>query len=272
MDTITQNTLRAIRFEWPDYIPVIFWINPACWHHYPRDVLLELMADHRILFPHFDAESDPEPELAPCERAGAPYTDAWGCVWQTTENGITGAVTGNPLADWVDFQSFTPPDPEVTNGVMSINWLAVEKRIASAEADGNHYVGSLEHGHAFQRLTYLRGYENLLLDMADDEPRLRRLIETVETFSREIVRHYLDCGVAMMRYPEDLGMQVGPMLSPASTAKRSKSTVRSESFAPSSSHLSGDRSTSISRWIDPRRRWRSHGPCSARTSTIRLVL
>ncbi|MHC4580771.1 MAG: uroporphyrinogen decarboxylase family protein, partial [Planctomycetota bacterium] len=81
-------------------------------------------------------------------------------------------------------------------------------------ANGNLFAGSLEHGHAFQRLSYIRGYENLLLDMADDEPRLRRLIEMVEAFNAEIVRRYLDCGVAMMRYPEDLGMQAGLMLSP----------------------------------------------------------
>jgi uroporphyrinogen-III decarboxylase len=90
----------------------------------------------------------------------------------------------------------------------------VKDRITSAEADGKHYAGSLEHGHAFQRLSYLRGYENLLLDMVDNEPRLWRLIEIVEAFNSELVRHYLDLGVVMMRYPEDLGMQVGPMLSP----------------------------------------------------------
>ena len=214
MEAVTPNTLRAIRFERPDHIPVVFWINPACWHHYPTDALIELMADHDMLFPDFDAESEFEVELAPCERAGTPYTDAWECAWQTTDDGITGAVTGHPLADWTNFEGFVPPDPELTNGVVSIDWVAVKDRVDSAEADGKLYAGSLEHGHGFQRLSYLRGYENLLLDMADNEPRLRRLIEIVEAFNAAIVRRYLDCGVAMMRYPEDLGMQVGPMLSP----------------------------------------------------------
>ncbi|MHC4168427.1 MAG: uroporphyrinogen decarboxylase family protein [Planctomycetota bacterium] len=214
MDTIDENTIRAIRFERPDYIPMIFWINPACWHHDGREVLLELMGDHCMLFPDCKGEDEPEPELAPFERAGAPYTDAWGCVWNTTDDGITGAVTGHPLADWKKFERFVPPDPEVTNGVIDVNWARVRKKITAARADGKQYVGSLEHGHAFQRLSYLRGYENLLLDMADDEPRLWGLIEMVEAFGADIVRRYLDLGVGMMRYPEDLGMQVGPMLSP----------------------------------------------------------
>lgn len=214
MDTIDRNTVRAIRFERPDYVPIVFWINPACWHHYPRELLLELMDCHRMLFPDFGGEDEPEPDLAPFERAAAPYTDAWGCVWQTTDDGITGAVTGHPLADWGALECLVPPDPSASNGVIPIDWAEVKDRIAAAESGEKHYVGSLEHGHTFQRLSYLRGYENLLLDMVDDDARLRRLIETVETFNAQIVQRYLDLGVAMMRYPEDLGMQVGPMLSP----------------------------------------------------------
>jgi uroporphyrinogen decarboxylase len=213
-DAITENTLRAIRFERPEYIPMTFWINPACWHHYPHEVLFELMAGHTLLFPNFTSQNITLPELAPWERAGRPYTDAWGCVWETTDDGITGSVTRHPLKDWNALPSFTPPDPAKTNGMASINWSVIKEKILKAEAERKHGVGSLEHGHTFLRLSYLRGYENLLLDMADGEKRLRRLIEMVESFSVGIVQRYIECGAAMMRYPEDLGMQIGPMLSP----------------------------------------------------------
>ena len=213
-DIITDNTLRAIRFERPEYIPMIFWINPACWHHYPQEVLVELMAEHPLLFPDFSGEHKALPELAPWERAGTAYVDAWGCVWTTTDDGITGSVTQHPLEDWGALQNFTPPDPAQTNGMAAIDWSTIKTKILNARAGGKHGAGSLEHGHAFLRLSYLRGYENLLFDMADKEKRLRQLSEMVESFSVEIVRRYIECGVAMMRYPEDLGMQLGPMLSP----------------------------------------------------------
>ena len=226
-DTITENTLRAIRFERPEHIPVVFWVNPACWHHYPQDVLFELMAEHRILFPpsgvlrkesqglrtDFGPEYEP-PELAPWERAGQPYTDAWGCTWETTDDGITGVVTGHPLADWNALESFTPPDPAETNGMTRIDWSAIKDKILKAAAERKQSSGSLEHGHAFLRLSYLRGYERLLFDMADKDQRLWRLIEMVETFNMGIVQRYLDLGSEMICYPEDLGMQRGPMLSP----------------------------------------------------------
>jgi hypothetical protein len=213
-ETITENTLRAIRFERPEHVPVIFWINPACWHHYPQDFLFELMAEHHLLFPGFTQDNAALPELAPWERAGKPYTDAWGCIWETTDDGITGTVTRHPLADWKALQSFTPPDPARTNAMTEIDWAAVSNRIAEVKSQGKHYVGTLEHGHTFQRLSYLRGYENLLLDMTDGHANLPHLIQMVESFSMGIVQRYVDLGVAMMRYPEDLGMQRGPMLSP----------------------------------------------------------
>ncbi len=210
-NAISENTRRAIRFEHPEHIPVVFWINPACWHHYPRNALLELMSEHRLLFP--DPEVEP-PALAPWERAGQQYVDAWGCTWETTDDGITGSVTRHPLADWNALESFTPPDPSKTNGMAPIDWSAIEEKILGIRHKGEHPVGSLEHGHTFLRLSYLRGYERLLCDMADGDHRLRRLIEMIETFSLGIVQRYVELDVAMMRYPEDLGMQQGPMLSP----------------------------------------------------------
>ncbi len=214
MEIISSNTVRAIRFERPEYIPLVFWINPACWHHYQRDVLLELMAEHHILFPEFSAGDVPLPELDPWERAGKPYTDAWGCVWETTDDGITGTVTRHPVSHWQALEGFAPPNPAGTNGMKKVDWSAIREEILRAESMGKHCVGSLEHGHTFLRLSYLRGYENLLFDMADEDARIWKLIEMVETFNIGVARRYIDSGVAMMCYPEDLGMQRGPLISP----------------------------------------------------------
>ena len=47
------------------------------------------------------------------------------------------------------------------------------------------------------------------------DPRLSRLIEMVEELNLALVRRYIAAGAEWMSYPEDLGMQRGPMLSPA---------------------------------------------------------
>lgn len=101
------------------------------------------------------------------------YTDDFGCVWKTTGDGIAGT--------------------------------AAKEQSGFAE-------GGLRHGHTFLQLCDIRGYQNLIYDMMDEESRLWKLIEMLEDFKQEIVDRYIALGVNRMRCAEDPGMQHGPML------------------------------------------------------------
>lgn len=57
--TAKENMLRAIKFEKPDYIPMVFAINGACWNYYPHEALFELMESHPFLFPGFQRPAEP---------------------------------------------------------------------------------------------------------------------------------------------------------------------------------------------------------------------
>ena len=222
-----ENLLRVIRFGRPDHIPMDFHINSACRHHYPSDALAELMATHRALFPGFDGSAvEIEPELAPWEKAGVKYTDGWGCVWETTEDGIVGTVTEHPLESWDNFDTYTAPNPADNLRLGPANWDRISTGSRKPRAVGRLGNDSLQHGHTFQTLADIRGYENLLFDMADDEPRLGRLIEMVEEFNLAVVNKYIEIGAEWMAYPEDLGMQAGPMLSPGQFRKFIKPSYR----------------------------------------------
>jgi len=211
-----ENILRAVRFERPAYIPMSFHINAACWHAYPQDALQALMTEHPFLFPDDQPGDTPvEPHYGPNQRAGQPYTDDWGCVWETTDDGITGAVTQHPLADWDDLEGYQPPDPSTSSGLEPIDWEQIAQNLRTARAEGRLAAGGLPHGHTFLLLQSLRGYSNLIYDMADDEPRLHTLIGMVEAFNLSLIQHYVDLGAEWIGYAEDLGMQNGPMLSPA---------------------------------------------------------
>ena len=176
-----ENVLRAVRFERPDTMPIHMSFSKACWHHYPQDALQALMLEHPLLFPEYEAQPLPiEPDYAPWRIAARRHTDSWGCVWETVEDGITGAVAAPALPTWEAFEGYEPPDPHHHNGWMPVDWVAEAERVYAASRTGRLARGSLRHGHTFLTLSYMRGYESLLFDMADRDPRLARLPEMVE--------------------------------------------------------------------------------------------
>jgi uroporphyrinogen decarboxylase len=209
-----ENVLKAIRFERPEQIPMVFHINPACWHHYDQEVLQDLMEEHRLLFPDFQRQRTVRPMYALNQRKDQPHVDPWGCVWETMDDGITGSVHRHPLADWNNFASYRAPDPALTDGTFPIDWHIVEDEVAALRARGSLVYGGLPHGHTFLRLVDIRGYERLLLDMMDGHAGLASLIDTVEEFNAGLVLRWMNLHPDVMQFPEDLGMQEGPMLSP----------------------------------------------------------
>lgn len=207
-----ENILRTVRFERPERIPMGFWINPACRNHYPQSVLDELQESHPYLFPNFRRSSVLETVFTPSAQTLS--VDAWGVTMASPEEGIAAVSVQHPLADWCALECYVPPRlPDLTEEEKKRPNLALENRRHAIAADTLVY-GGLPHGHTFLRLCDLRGYEALICDMADGEPRLWRLLEMVEAYNEATVRCSLLRGAEWMSYPEDLGMQVGPMLSP----------------------------------------------------------
>lgn len=197
-----------------------FHINAACWQHYDQEQLFDLIEEHPLLFPDFVRPQLPfQPSFALVARKDEPYRDDFSCVWQTSTDGITGTVTSHPLADWADYPAFHWPDPGSCTGIGPVDWDKTARSVARAKAEGLFTSGGLRHGHTFLQLQDLRGYENLLYDMADDNPLLWDLIGRLEAFNMGIVERYADLSVDMISYPEDLGMQNGPMLAPADFRK-----------------------------------------------------
>jgi hypothetical protein len=212
--TTGENLRRAVCFETPEWIPMTFHINPACWRHYPPGFLEEGMERHPRLFSNADARLASAPVYLPFQRKDHPYTDPWGCVWTTSMDGITGSVTTHPLADWAALETYAWPDPALTDGMAPVDWGEITGALSAAREKGSLAMASLRHGHTFLQLCDLRGYENLMFDMADSDPRLDELIEKVAAFNEDLVRRYLKAGAEWISYPEDLGMQQGPMISP----------------------------------------------------------
>ncbi len=252
-----ENMLRTIRFENPEYIPMTYVINDACWHHYDQNALSDLIEAHPFLFPDFERPGEGfVPNYQLNSIAAKPYTDPWGCVWETSDDGILGAVHSHPLAEWNDFAGYQAPDPNMTDGMFPVNWDELAARVQAEKAAGGFIRGGLPHGHTFLRIQDIRGYENLMFDMCDEKPELLDLIKLVEDFNSEVIRRWVELEPDMICFPEDLGMQIGPMLSPEHFVKyikpsyqRMMSLAREKNIAVHM-HSDGDIRTLVDDLVD----------------------
>ncbi|MFP4055004.1 MAG: uroporphyrinogen decarboxylase family protein [Phycisphaerae bacterium] len=95
-----------------------------------------------------------------------------------------------------------------------MDWSRQEADFRHRRQQSGHAGAGLYHGHTFLRLVDIRGYENLMYDMADGESRLDALVEMVEAVNLDVLRRVVSWSPDWVGYPEDLDMQIGPMLSP----------------------------------------------------------
>lgn len=212
---IYQATKKSILFEQPDFIPMRFHINKACWDAYSHDQIYEWMESHPFLFPDFQRpEKEFNPHYPLVAQKDHPFRDDFGCLWKTSTNGITGVVTNHPLNDWADYKKYVFPDPDACTGIGPIDWNQTTAAIHKKSSNGEFTKIGLRHGHTFLQICDIRGYENILIDMEDEEPLLADLLERITQFNLRIIEHCLETGADMISIPEDLGMQQGPMLLP----------------------------------------------------------
>jgi hypothetical protein len=215
-----ENYLRNASMTGPEWMPCSVSISGASWDLW-RGAMEDVVARHPTLFPGFERgkRNFDEWDFGPAHRAGERFTDAWGCVWRSEVNGLEGQVEGHPLDDWSRLDSYRAPDPLAIADRGPVDWAQLRRRVEDARERSELTVGGTPHGFLFMRLWYLRGFENLLLDLATDDPRLPRLIELLAEHNRRLIGAWLDIGVDVMGFAEDLGTQTASIISPAMFAK-----------------------------------------------------
>ena len=209
--TERENWLRAIEFRNPQWIPCSVTFSPITWQHLRKD-LEAIVLRHPRLFPDFLPGSVEYDVFPPVYRAREYFRDNWGCVWYNTIGGIEGVVVESPLADWDALATYRPPDPRLKHERGDRDWDAIRKNIGERRANGRLISGDGER--LFDRLYFLRGYENLMIDIATDDPHLPALIDLLLQYELEVIDMWLPMGVDVIGFHTDIGTQQGLMISP----------------------------------------------------------
>ena len=223
--TDRENYIRAATFGSPEWIPCSMAFAPLVLKENRGD-LDRIMRAHPRIFPEYEpATYDYCDEMPNAYRKGELYTDNWGCVWANAIEGLEGQCVGHPLADWGALEGWNPPDVMTKAEREERDWGKL-----AADMGERKRKGLLTHAGAerlFDRLYFLRGFENLMMDFAEELPQLDRLIAKLEEHEHRLVDEWVKIGVDMISFHTDIGTQHGLMVSPQGFRKHLKPMFRS---------------------------------------------
>ncbi len=207
-----ENFLRTLEFRNPQWIRFSIHLGWPVWHRYRGD-LEELVLRYPKIFRHKKGSVDFDGDPGPGYRQGEYFRDTWGCVRYSAHHGMSGLVVESPLADWKALDTFQPPDLNETN-----RWRGFRDwdRIAT-DVEDEKGRGLLTQGHGedlFDRLFKLRGFENLMMDVATDDPHLPQLISLLTDYEMRLVQQWISLGVDIIGFHTDIGMKDRLMISP----------------------------------------------------------
>lgn len=215
-----ENFTRNVKLEGPDRIPFSVHINNASWDAYRHDMEKVCLKFPQIFpsvkkgwrdYKNFD--------FSLAYDVNNKFTDSWGSIWETCQNGIEGVVTNAILDDWSKLDDYIVPDANTTWDRGPADWQGVYDGVKKDHNMGRPAVAGPPHGFIFLRATYLRGFENAMIDFATDDARMHRLIDMLVEHNMVLVEKFIDAGVDMVMFADDLGSQESSILSPATFNK-----------------------------------------------------
>ncbi len=213
-----ENYLRDASFQYPEYIPCRIGIAWPIWNTY-REKVERVVARHPLIFRGFKPGSIKYGEKPGILRSNETRYDAFGCLWAFPIRGLQGIVVKHPLENWDQFRDFELPDPDAgipgESGGMT-PWETIYERMEKAKEEGELVVAGMPHGFFFQRLYYLRGFHNLLMDFVRRPPEIYDLVEMLAEYNLELVERLLRFkGIDVFSFGDDLGCQDRMPVSPA---------------------------------------------------------
>ena len=139
------------------------------------------------------------------------YQDDFGIKWsyKAQEHGGYCEMVEHPLADLDQYDHFVWPDP------LEVSKIGLEENRALIQHDGKEYgiIGAVACS-MLEGAWYLRGLENLLVDLANNLDFVNDLLDRCMQHSLALSRELVKMGVDILWWGDDFSVETGPLMSP----------------------------------------------------------
>ncbi len=218
--TSRRRVLAALEFNGPDRAPRDIWALPWVSMYAARDYK-DLSAKYPSDFASAGALGKGDRARGEQARKGE-YTDDWGCVFEVAEDGVVGEVKRPPLADWSALAGFECPWEVLERA----DFDAVDRAVEANLAGEQKFMRCGTSVRPFERLQFLRGSQNLYLDLGYEPVELFRLLDRVHEFFMKELSRWCRTGADGISFMDDWGTQRSLLISPAQWRKIFKPLYR----------------------------------------------
>lgn len=197
----------CLTFQSPGRVPRDLWALPGVKVNRPDEynsILKEFPLD--ILWASTVFPYTPDLNGIPDYRLPGFYPDHWGSVWQVGEPGVMGEVCQPALPDWSGLVNFRPPFATLRKQDME----PVHRLCGTSDC----FILSDWTANPFERLQFLRGPENLYLDIGYGTLEMRRLLAMVHDFYLEYIHRWCQTPVDGIVFSDDWGSNQGLLIHP----------------------------------------------------------
>ncbi len=206
-ETVTPRELvrQTLEFQGPSRLPRQMWLLPWAEKRYPQEVerLQRAFPSDIATFPTFCSE--PVPGGGNAHTVGT-FIDAWGCTFRNLQEGIIGQVKEPLVTDWSDTRHVRFPQER----------LEIDRaQVTDFCAGTDRFVLAGTCPRPFERLQFLRGPENLYLDIHRPSPALRSFLQRLHEFYVAELKIWAATEVDALTFMDDWGSQQALLIAPA---------------------------------------------------------
>lgn len=199
-----ERVRRAITFENPDRVPLDLVVLAS--------TMLERADEVEAMVKRYPLDIElPEFTYGPGFESGSRtevgiYYDEWGCPFEVLQAGLKGEVKEAILTDWSFLGTIQPPFDFLENADFSQVDLQCQQ--------SDKFILAKTKVRPFERLQFLRGTENVMIDLALGSSELKTLLSMIHDFYRREIELWTETAVDAIFFQDDWGAQNNMLISP----------------------------------------------------------
>ena len=204
--TSRERVRRCLELDRPDRVPRDVWLLPATTMRYGKQAVQDFLARWPRDLTQVNAGKPKSRRASGDAYAAGRSTDEWGCVFENIQPGVHGEIKHPILDDWSKLDDVVQPP-----------WELLEIDVEAANAfcrQSDQFVLSAGWARLFERMQFLRGTENLYLDMALNPSEVLALRDKVHAFNVRLLETWAPVESDAMCIMDDWGAQRALLIHP----------------------------------------------------------